>query len=95
MEWYVQIRIAAAFLCVYKSYRELKLIFSVQSAETPVVLHIDVAACQTGVSRFTQEYPAWSYFKTEDLGPQVLDWVYPRVSSLVLLQNRRSGSSGT
>jgi len=37
------------------------------SSNTPLSVHLDVLACQTGVSRFTQEFPHWNYDKTEDL----------------------------
>ncbi|KAF0714033.1 Aste57867_4086 [Aphanomyces stellatus] len=32
-----------------------------------VLVHIDVASAMTGVSRFGQQYPAWTYLKTEEL----------------------------
>ena len=34
-------------------------------------IHLDVLACQTGVSRFTQEVPGWLYDKTENLTEEV------------------------
>jgi len=35
-------------------------------------IHLDVLACQTGVSRFTQEVPGWLYDKTENLTEEEL-----------------------
>ncbi|CAK4326207.1 unnamed protein product [Aphanomyces euteiches] len=32
-----------------------------------IMIHIDVASAMTGVSRFGEQYPAWTYLKTEDL----------------------------
>jgi len=42
----------------------------VESANVSV--HLDVHSCQTGVSRFCQEYAGWTYDKTEDLTDQEL-----------------------
>ena len=36
-----------------------------ENTNTPLTVHLDNLACQTGVSRFTQEVPGWVYDKTE------------------------------
>lgn len=37
-----------------------------QDLYKPLWIHLDNLACQTGVSRFQQTHPVWSYDKTED-----------------------------
>lgn len=56
----------------YPGGQAMRVLHSLEGADSPVVVHIDVAACQTGVSRFTQEFPAWAYHKTEGLAAQDL-----------------------
>jgi len=52
---------------------------------SPLSIHLDVFACQTGVSRFTQESPLWDYDKTEDLSVQELQ----KFSHLVIAGQHR------
>jgi len=43
-----------------------------ENTNTPLTVHLDNLACQTGVSRFTQEVPGWVYDKTEHFTDQEL-----------------------
>jgi len=48
-----------------------KLHAIVDSSQT-VKVHMDVASCQTGISRFIESNPAWIYDKSENITPQQL-----------------------
>ena len=51
----------------YPGGEAIKTLHSLKASTTPVNVHLDVFTCQTGVSRFLQERPDWSYSKAENL----------------------------
>ncbi|XP_060591314.1 dol-P-Man:Man(7)GlcNAc(2)-PP-Dol alpha-1,6-mannosyltransferase-like [Ruditapes philippinarum] len=60
---------------LYTSYRNypggeaLRRFHEIEAPTSAVHVHIDVAAAQTGITRFGQMYLDWIYNKTEDLVP--------------------------
>jgi len=58
----------------YPGGQAIRLIHQLEGdrGSSPISVHLDVLACQTGVSRFTQEAPGWLYDKTEDLSEEEL-----------------------
>ncbi|XP_045165621.2 probable Dol-P-Man:Man(7)GlcNAc(2)-PP-Dol alpha-1,6-mannosyltransferase [Mercenaria mercenaria] len=53
----------------YPGGQALHRLHQIESPNLDVHVHIDVAAAQTGITRFGQMYPNWIYNKTEDLVP--------------------------
>ncbi|XP_060568303.1 probable Dol-P-Man:Man(7)GlcNAc(2)-PP-Dol alpha-1,6-mannosyltransferase [Ruditapes philippinarum] len=60
---------------LYTSYQNypggeaLRRFHEIEAPTSAIHVHIDVAAAQTGITRFGQLYPDWIYNKTEDLVP--------------------------
>ena len=51
----------------YPGGEALVKLHQLENANTNVKVHLDVASCQTGITRFLESNPNWSYDKTENL----------------------------
>eukprot|EP00092_Neocalanus_flemingeri_P013136 GFUD01014155.1.p1 GENE.GFUD01014155.1~~GFUD01014155.1.p1 ORF type:complete len:506 (-),score=179.88 GFUD01014155.1:83-1600(-) len=70
----------------YPGGQAIRTLHQLEVSTTPhLSVHLDVLACQTGVTRFTQEVPDWVYDKTEDLSDEELG----RFSHLVVAGQHR------